>query len=41
MSYVEKEYYLNGALKSEVFVNNGKKEGIYREYYDNGISFKW
>jgi antitoxin component YwqK of YwqJK toxin-antitoxin module len=23
-------------LKSEVFMNNGKKEGIYKSYYNNG-----
>jgi len=23
-------------LKSEVFMINGKKEGIYKSYYDNG-----
>jgi len=23
-------------LKEEYFVCNGKKEGIYKEYYDNG-----
>jgi antitoxin component YwqK of YwqJK toxin-antitoxin module len=23
-------------LKSEVFIHNGKKEGIYKSYYENG-----
>ena len=31
---VQREYYESGKLKSEVFVNAGKKEGEYKDYYD-------
>ena len=30
---VYRKYHENGKLKSEVFMNNGKKEGIYKSYY--------
>ena len=34
--YKNNEYneYGMGELKSEVFVNNGKREGVYKEYYN-------
>ena len=35
-AYVHKEYYPNNIIKSEVFVNNGKKEGDYKEYDQDG-----
>ena len=41
--YIEKfegnilrEYYPEGALKSEAEVKEGKRHGRYREYYENG-----
>ena len=41
--YVEKfegnvlrEFYPEGALKSEAEVKEGKRHGRYREYYENG-----
>jgi antitoxin component YwqK of YwqJK toxin-antitoxin module len=37
---VKREYYPSGnpsdQLKSEVFVNDGIREGEYKEYYENG-----
>lgn len=35
---VYKEYFNNDSekLKSEVFMNNGRKEGIYKSYWENG-----
>jgi antitoxin component YwqK of YwqJK toxin-antitoxin module len=33
---VQREYYQSGALKSEIFVNAGKKEGEYKAYHSNG-----
>ena len=33
---VEREYYPSGELMSEVFVNNGIREGEYKDYYENG-----
>ncbi len=36
MASIVKEYYKNGNLKSEVFVNNGIKEGVYKKYHING-----
>ena len=35
---VYREYYdeEKTKLKSEVFMHNGKKEGIYKSYYSNG-----
>ena len=33
---VYREYHKNGKLKSEVFMNNGKKEGPYKSYKYNG-----
>jgi antitoxin component YwqK of YwqJK toxin-antitoxin module len=36
MSYLHKEYNNYGFLLSEVFINNGLKEGIYKEYYKDG-----
>ena len=43
--YVEKfegnvlrEFYPEGALKSEVEVKEGKRHGRYREYYEDGTS---
>ena len=35
---VYREYYdkEKNILKSEVFINNGKKEGIYNSYHENG-----
>ncbi len=32
MSGIVKTYYHDGSIKSEVYENNGKKEGIYKEY---------
>ena len=41
MAYIEKTYYDNRQIKSEVFINNGKKEGIYKQYHYNGnLSFE-
>ena len=34
MAYIEKTFYDNGRIESEVFVNDGKREGIYKEYYE-------
>jgi len=34
------EYYKNGKIKSEGFIINGKKDGIYKEYYPNGQLYK-
>jgi antitoxin component YwqK of YwqJK toxin-antitoxin module len=31
---VYRTYYKSGELESEVFVNAGKKEGIYKSYYE-------
>ena len=33
---VIKTYYDSGKLKSEVVMINNKKEGEYKEYYENG-----
>ena len=35
-AYVLKEYYSSDNLKSEVFIINNKREGIYKEYYETG-----
>jgi hypothetical protein len=32
---IEYTYHDNHNIKSEVFVNNGKREGCYKEYYDD------
>ena len=37
---VYKEYYDNGELKSEVFMCNGKKEGLYISYQKNGLLYE-
>jgi antitoxin component YwqK of YwqJK toxin-antitoxin module len=34
---ITKEYYLNGSIKSEVPIKNGKKNGLKRTYYENGL----
>jgi antitoxin component YwqK of YwqJK toxin-antitoxin module len=36
MAEVKREYYNSGELRSEVFEINGKKEGEYKTYYENG-----
>ncbi len=41
MASIVKEYYRNRNLKSEVFVNNGIKEGVYKEYYEMDNSLGW
>ncbi len=33
---IQRYYYSNGKLKSKVLLNNGKKEGKYKEYFQNG-----
>ena len=33
---VLREFYPEGALKSEAEVKEGKRHGRYREYYENG-----
>ncbi|MEE9407593.1 MAG: hypothetical protein V3V28_05910 [Polaribacter sp.] len=33
---VEKEYYNTGQLLSEFYLENGKKDGLFRSYYKNG-----
>jgi antitoxin component YwqK of YwqJK toxin-antitoxin module len=33
---VRKEYYSSGQLMSEVFVNDGVREGEYKSYYEDG-----
>jgi antitoxin component YwqK of YwqJK toxin-antitoxin module len=33
---VHRTYYETGELESEVFMNNGKKEGEYKNYYESG-----
>jgi antitoxin component YwqK of YwqJK toxin-antitoxin module len=33
---VHRTYYKTGELESEVFMNNGKKEGEYKEFYESG-----
>ncbi len=40
---VHREYYKSGALMTEGSYKNGKKCGIFREYYDkkNGAGLKW
>ena len=38
---VQREYYKLGKLKSEVFVNAGKKEGEYKEYYDYDYDYEY
>ena len=35
MAHIEKEYYYNGNIKFEVFVNDNKKEEVCKEYFDN------
>ena len=35
MAEVKRTYYKSGKLRSEVFELNGKKNGIYKEYYEN------
>ena len=34
--YVLREFYSEGALKSEAEVKEGKRHGRYREYYEDG-----
>ena len=36
MAYIEKTYNDNGQIKTEVFINDGKKERIYKEYHLDG-----
>ncbi len=36
MAEVIRLYYESGELEKEYFVINGKKEGIYKEFYNNG-----
>ena len=36
MSEVVRTYHKNGNLKSEVFLLNGRKYGIFKEYHSNG-----
>jgi antitoxin component YwqK of YwqJK toxin-antitoxin module len=36
MAYIEKTHHKDGSIESEVFVNNGIKEGEYKEYHENG-----
>jgi antitoxin component YwqK of YwqJK toxin-antitoxin module len=35
------EYYPNGFIKFEGFINNGKKEGICKIGYYNHIFYNW
>lgn len=33
-----KEYHLNGKVKTEIkYIKSGKKSGVFREWYDNGV----
>jgi antitoxin component YwqK of YwqJK toxin-antitoxin module len=34
---IHRTYYDSGVLRSEVFVNAGKKEGIYKSYVDSNL----
>ena len=36
MAEVKRTYYPSGKLQSEVFDINGKRNGEYKEYYENG-----
>ena len=36
MAEVVRTYYNTGKLLSEVYMVNGKKNGIYKKYYKNG-----
>ena len=36
MAEVKRTYYKNGALRTEVFVINGKSNGEFKTYYENG-----
>ena len=36
MAEVRKTYYDSGQLESETFVINGKLNGPYNEYFENG-----
>ena len=36
MAEVKRTYYKNGTLSSEYFEINGKKEGEFKSYYENG-----
>ena len=39
---VLREFYPEGALKSEAEIKEGKLHGRYREYYENGkLKFRW
>jgi antitoxin component YwqK of YwqJK toxin-antitoxin module len=34
---IEREYHLSGQLRSEVFVNNGIREGEFKSYHENWL----
>jgi antitoxin component YwqK of YwqJK toxin-antitoxin module len=36
MAEVKRTYYMNGELESEVFEINGKRNGEYKSYHENG-----
>ena len=36
MAELKREYYSSGELLSEVYMINGKKEGVSKNYYKNG-----
>ena len=36
MAKLECEYYSSGKVKSKVYIVNGKKKGIYTQYFESG-----
>jgi antitoxin component YwqK of YwqJK toxin-antitoxin module len=36
MTEIKKTYYVTGELCQEYFEEDGKKEGIYKSYYQSG-----
>jgi hypothetical protein len=36
MAELKRTYHKNGNLRGEIFLVNGKKEGSYKEYFENG-----